>query len=152
MVGRILARCPSPNLWDLWRCYVTRQGRPQTAGGMKVSVSGLWDGEIILDLLGGPSYPQESFKCGRRRQRSQRQRDLKWESLRGLSWALKMEGGHQPRAIDSLEKLLEPRKWIIFSLRPPQLTHPCQHLDINPLRPISGFWPPKLLCNKSVLF
>ena len=50
-VGRMsfCPKCPHPNLWNLWICYISQQKRFCRCD----SIFRFWDGEIILDDLGG---------------------------------------------------------------------------------------------------
>lgn len=119
------------------------------ADGSKAAGCWLWDGEIILDLLREPNVFTRV--------------PTMWKREAKESVSEGTDGRNSQQAIVGLEdgrgslakncwlplKAGKARKWVLISLRPPELTHPCHHLDFSPLRHISGIWHLNLLYDPS---
>ena len=58
-----------------------------------------WDGEIVLNCLGGPSVITRALKSERRQESLS---EVMWEALNWLLLALKMEEGLEPKNVGSL--------------------------------------------------
>ena len=99
VVGRIMPspRCPHPNPWNLWICYITWQKGIKSADTTKFVNELTLRWESHLDFLGGLNLITWIFKSGRR------VRGPAISGLDPLSLALKMvERGHESRNAGSL--------------------------------------------------
>ena len=112
-------RCSYLNVKNLWICYLSWQREIKVAGGITVvKICGLYDKDVILDHLGGPSVITSVLKSRNRGKRKVRVRVRSCEKDStdhcGL-WRWKM--GYKSRSVGSLQKLERNRDSLLCNFQ-----------------------------------